>query len=374
MLSTLLDAPTGPQWSSLNSSSSSSSKKQQQPKHQSQTPPTIILSRKDTRIRKIPMNVGRPTYESVYMVHQVLLQVSLEPTVVATTTTTTGDEDGDAVSEPVDTTTDNNKNKDGSKSQSQSPPKEEEKPDETIPLLHLHHLCQAGNHAQVLDWLQTSDAAVEASINQQAGVDFMTPLHYAAGSCATRTGTTTTTSTFASTSTAAGTKNDSSPPLPLPPPPPLPQDAAACVYDLLTRGKADPTMLDARLRPPYFCAGHDKVREAFRKARAVLGEDHCNWKAAQVGPPLSDEVLEQKKSKEAEKRRRKKLKAKEKKLKEKQAQEEAAAKQEKEKAKQKAEEKATGRNCACCQKAIRGRKNIFKRLDRHRVRQEDMNE
>ena len=109
-------------------------------------------------------------------------------------------------------------------------------------------------------------------------------------------------------------------------------------------------------------AGHDKVREAFRKARASLGEDVWDWKASQVGPPLSEEVLEQKKAKEAEKRRRKKQKAKEKKAKERQAQEEAAVKQAQQE-KEAEQAKAEGRTCDCCKKPIRGRKNVFKRLE-----------
>ena len=150
MLSTLLVPPKGPQWSGIN-----------------KAPP--VLSRKDSRIRKIPMTVGRPIFESVYMVHQVLLHVSLEPITMASSCereTVVKVEEVEEEEEAID-------DKDTSK------PKEEEEEDETIPLLHLHHLCQAGNHAQLLDWLQTSDS-VESFINRQAGTDFMTPLHYAA--------------------------------------------------------------------------------------------------------------------------------------------------------------------------------------------------
>eukprot|EP00526_Cylindrotheca_closterium_P007450 CAMPEP_0113641412 /NCGR_PEP_ID=MMETSP0017_2-20120614/21740_1 /TAXON_ID=2856 /ORGANISM="Cylindrotheca closterium" /LENGTH=686 /DNA_ID=CAMNT_0000552753 /DNA_START=24 /DNA_END=2082 /DNA_ORIENTATION=- /assembly_acc=CAM_ASM_000147 len=325
MLSTLLDTPTGPQWSSLKQQSSS------------------VISRKDGRIRKIPINVGRPTYEAVYTVHQVLMQVSLEPITVQVA----GGDDGDGGNEET-TQIQIQQEQQVDKDDVSSKPKQEE--ETIIPLLHLHHLCQAGNHAELLDWLQTAnDSSVAASINQQAGVDFMTPLHYAAASCST------------ATAAASGTKNSSE----TLPPPSLPEDAAACVYDLLVRGKADPTILDARLRPPYFVAGHDKVREAFRKARAVLGEDYVYcWKASQVGPPLSEEVLEQKKAKEAEKRRRKKAKAKEKKAKERQAQEQAAAKEKAKQEKEQEEIKAGGgRACDCCGKPIRGRKNVFKRLE-----------
>ncbi|CAJ1935216.1 unnamed protein product [Cylindrotheca closterium] len=332
MVSTLLDTPTGPQWSSLHNH-------KQQP----------ILSRKDGRIRKIPINVGRPTYETVYMVHQVLLQVSLEPITIMDGGGDNGRETA-AVVETDTTTADHQKNKDDS---SKEPKPNEEEIDETIPLLHLHHLCKAGNHGELADWLQTTNGndddsrAARKSINQQAGVDFMTPLHYAAASC------------VPPPSASPSEKNNDSVDTPS-----SPEQAALCVYDLLVQGKAVPTILDTRLRPAYFLAGHDKVREAFRKARAALGEDYCDWKAAQVGPPLSEEVVEQKKAKEAEKRRRKKAKAKEKKAMERQAQEEAA----KEKAKQEEEERVTGdasggRACDCCRKAIRGRKNVFKRLE-----------
>jgi Vms1-associating treble clef domain len=70
----------------------------------------------------------------------------------------------------------------------------------------------------------------------------------------------------------------------------------------------------------------DKVRDSFRFARSVLGEDYCAWDDdAKVGPALTVGDIEAKKEREAEKRRRKRAKQKEKKAKEKAEIDEAEA-------------------------------------------------
>lgn len=89
--------------------------------------------------------------------------------------------------------------------------------------------------------------------------------------------------------------------------------AAACVSALLIKGRADPAKVDSRNRVPYFLAKDEKTREAFRKARAVLGEHLFDWASAKVGPPLSESEITLKKEKEAEKRRQKRIRQKQKK-------------------------------------------------------------
>lgn len=275
-----------------------------------------LLSRNDARVRKVPITVGRPTFESAQVVHQVLMKVFFKQTThesVPTMVTGNDNKVGTATNDPK-------------KSSNQEEETQPEEP-EMIELTKLHGICQAGNHVELVEWLSSTDAS--DTIDQPAGADFMTPLHYAA-------------------SAAKSTDNS---------------NEAACVYDLLVSGRANPTILDVRLRPAYFVAANDKVREAFRKARAMLGEGYCDWNASKVGPPLSESDIQQKKAKEAEKRRRKKAKAKEHKAKEIQAQEAAAKEQAHQEAEKEAHAKRGGKTCDFCQKPVRGRKSSFKRLE-----------
>jgi hypothetical protein len=125
-------------------------------------------------------------------------------------------------------------------------------------------------------------------------------------------------------------------------------------------------------------ASHDKIRAAFRKARAVLGEDYCDWESAKVGPPLTDDDIQAKKEKEAEKKRRKRQKQKEKEAKEKsQAQEMEQRRRLQEEEEKKAEDakrirdaldpKAVRKDNVCdfCQVEVKGRQRLhmLKRLD-----------
>ena len=141
----------------------------------------------------------------------------------------------------------------------------------------IHEFARDGNIVELLTVLQDVP-----NVNTPAGNDFMTPLHYA----------------------AVNQHDDST-------------LAASCVTALLQVGGADPCIVDARHRVPYFLATHDKVREAFRMARATLGEDYCAWdELAKVGPPLTIDDLETKKSKAAEKKKRQRIRQKEAKAKE----------------------------------------------------------
>jgi hypothetical protein len=208
----------------------------------------------------------------------------------------------------------------------------------TTPLTRLHEVAAAANLAELIQLLSDDSG----DINQRAGDDFMTPLHYAAASTAD------------------------------------PTTAAACITSLLMQGRADPTIVDGRRRPAYFVAAHDKIRDAFRMARAILGEDFCDWDGAKVGPPLTQEDIEAKKNKAREKKRRQKERQKEQKAKDRTQQEELEEQKRLEEQRQKEEEDArrirhglqpkidTATNvCDFCQKKCKGkrRSQMFQRLE-----------
>ena len=291
-----------------------------------------VIAREDKRIRKIPFDVGRPTYESVCDSHEVLLNIAVrsadKPESVVEPRPEPFPTSEDAKGPTVDNTRD-----DG-----------EPKEDPMIPLTALHVASMDGNLPVVLELLSKDGDTKVINIDQLAGPDFMTALHYAA---------------------AATSKVD-------------PGVAAACVLALLIQGHADPCAFDARNRPPYFLATHDTVREAFRKARATLGESHCDWERGKVGPPLTDEDIQARKEKEAEKKRRKKAKQKEKKAKEKaQAEDMERLRKLEEEQKKQAEDakrirdglqpRATAATNVCdfCQKVCKGkrRSQMLQRLD-----------
>jgi Ankyrin repeat len=157
-----------------------------------------------------------------------------------------------------------------------------------------------------------------------------------------------------------------------------PRVAAECVQFLLEVGHADPCILDDRRRVPYFLASHDAVRDAFRIARATLGEEYCLWdEKAKVGPPLTQHALDEKNEKEAEKRRKKRAKQKEKKVKEKAEAKEAEERKLEAEERQRQEEEAKrcrdglkpksggGGACDFCQVVCVGRKRaqMLKRLE-----------
>ena len=284
-----------------------------------------MLSRDDNRVRKIPMDVGRPTYESVCLVHDVLTNLVIREVIL---------------SEDIVNTQSTEKNTEKRVDSTEKKVAEPEKI--VLPLSDLHGAAKEGKLASILDILQKQEDG--SAIDLLAGFDFMTPLHFAAESTP---------------------KVD-------------PVTSAACVSSLLIQGRADPCALDARHRVPYFLASHDKVREAFRKARAVLGEDYCDWEKAKVGPPLTDEDLRARKEKEAEKNRKKKARQKEKKAREKAQAEELRQREQEEKERQKRAEDAkrirdslkpkttnAGNICDFCQAECNGkrRQQMFKRLE-----------
>lgn len=308
--------------------------------------PTDMLSKDDERIRKIPFDVGRATFHNVEIVHEVLMGVDLCH--VQNDGSSNEESDGNETNDSV--AHDKTQTQEVVHDAEEEKRKRKEELASDLPMTPLHIASRDGKLTELLDLLHRSSHSAQddeefLDFDQPAGYDCMTPLHFAA---------------------AASTKVD-------------PVTAAALVSALLVQAHADPTIVDACNRPPYFLAKHDKVREAFRKARAVLGEDYCNWDGgAKVGPALTEDDLEAKKEREAEKKRRKKARQKEKKAKQRAVAEEAeklrAAEEEAKQAKLEAKRvrdglsaKPTGANvCDFCAKVCKGRnasKNMFQRLE-----------
>lgn len=318
-----------------------------------------FLPRDDERIRRVPLDVGRPTFEAVTAVHEVMMTMMVRPITeqerLGMESTTSYDLSTEAEAEVEAEAGGEGNNKSGEKGRKkQAAAVEQEKKQrpekEAIPLTTLHEAVIAGDIDHVMDLLAISEAADASEavaddadqIDARAGEDLQTPLHYAAA---------------------------------------LPERdvAAEIVTALLVDGGANPCVVDARNRPPYFLAGNEKVRDAFRSARATLGEAHCDWDGgAKVPSPLTQDDVQKKKDKAAEKKRRQRARQKEKKAAEKAA-EEARLQKEKEEAEAKRQEedakriraglkpKTTTASNACdyCQKVCKGKKRsqMFSRLE-----------
>lgn len=286
-----------------------------------------IIRRGDDRVRKIPLDIGRPTFETAVAVYEIMMRVNI-----------VRKSDG-AVEVPGLAT----------QISSQLLQPLHEKPEvvehemvkEILVMTRLHELAAAANLTELIRFLDRESAC---NVDQPAGEDFMTSLHFAS----------------ASTSHVD------------------PTVSAACVTALLVQGRANPCVLDARGRVPYFLASHEKVRDAFRMARATLGEAYCDWDSAKVGPPLTVDDLQAKKEKAAEKKRRQRARQKEKNQREAAQIEEAERKRKEEEDRQRQEEDAkrirdslqpktssSTNACDFCQKVSKGkrRSQMLQRLD-----------
>jgi hypothetical protein len=270
------------------------------------------LRRDDPRICRVPMDLGRPSFESVCMIHAVLTRVVVrEYTVIVPIANRRGNEndhDGMVV-EPIMRTEPH------VSEQSESDP-------DMLPMTALHIAAQSGDLQGIAGAL--SDQPGEQ--DQAGGEFFMTPLHYAA---------------------EAG--------------------QAEAVKLLLETGGADPTKIDSRGRVPYFLAEEESVRDTFRAMRAILGEAYCDWDAgAKVGPPLTEEEMARKREKLAEKRRKKKAKQKERKQVELRQKEEAEQSLNEQRLNEAAEppKGKIGAECDFCKTLCVGKKRaeMFKRL------------
>lgn len=130
------------------------------------------------------------------------------------------------------------------------------------------------------------------------------------------------------------------------------------VQCLLLAG-ANPEQVDARGRTPYFLADNKDTRDAFRKARAEVGEEKWQWTRAGVPEPLTDEKITQQKLKEKEKKKRAQQRKKEQKAKDEQEAkdrevslqlQEQLLKQER--AEMEARQKDKAGNCGFCKKSL----------------------
>jgi ankyrin repeat protein len=237
----------------------------------------IILQRDDPRIRRVPLDLGRPTFETVCLIHTVLMTATIREK----------HESFIPIDEKYteETTEDHSRMLDSAITAEPDVPQSPK----AVPLSPLHQAVVDGDlkkmHAIILQQQQQQQQADDPDydINSTAGDMGMTPLHY-----------------------AAFHNNDD------------PDNAAEMVRMLLEVGRANPCLGDDRRRVPYYLASHEKIRDAFRIARARLGEEYCAWdEQAKVGPPLTKQDLELRKEKEAEKKRKKRARMKEKKAKEK---------------------------------------------------------
>jgi hypothetical protein len=207
------------------------------------------------------------------------------------------------------------------------------------PLTPLHEAARDGNIEDLIALLSRDDEIDD--LDTRVGPESMTPLHY-----------------------AASASND-------------PDTASKCVHTLLVQGHANPCIFDSRNRPPYFLAENENIRNAFRRARAELGEEKWKWtESAKVASPLSAEDLSRKKDKAADKKRKQRQRQKERKAKEKADNADAERKtKEEEERKQRDEDAKRARaglkpkqggsslNCDFCQIACKRKSQMFARLD-----------
>ncbi|KAK4102203.1 hypothetical protein N658DRAFT_469730 [Parathielavia hyrcaniae] len=76
------------------------------------------------------------------------------------------------------------------------------------------------------------------------------------------------------------------------------QNSASLVTGLLTRARADPTIPSSEGKTPFDLAGDRATRDAFRVARAELGDEAWDWDAARVPAALTRAEAEQRAERE----------------------------------------------------------------------------
>lgn len=319
-----------------------------------------LIKKGDSRLRSIPLDVGRPTLEGATVALECLLScrlvdVDVDNFAVLSKKVVDGvQNDGGSINNKGPEVEEKNKESDDT-------PEESEEKDDDLPLTPLHEAVIEGDLSKLMELLTileeveengSGDVAATATaegnagapsydINSQGGPDHQTPLHLASAS------------------------NH--------------QNSPSLLNALLINGHANPCIIDSRGRPPYFVASSDKAREVFRLARGTLGEEYCQWDDdAKVGPALTDADVQVKKAKALEKKRKQRARQKEKKALEKAQAEEEAAKQRHEEEKKiqmedakrvrdglKPKSSAASNVCDFCQKAAKGkrRSQMFQRLE-----------
>jgi Bacteroidetes VLRF1 release factor len=79
--------------------------------------------------------------------------------------------------------------------------------------------------------------------------------------------------------------------------------SAALVLSLLTKAKADPTLLNGDGKTAFDVSGDGKTRDAFRVARHLMGESVTDWRAAHVPSALNEKDAEDRQQTEKEQHR-----------------------------------------------------------------------
>jgi len=322
-----------------------------------------VKAKQNDQIRKIPLSVGRPTYEMACQVYSTLMtgfvrDVSMDEYqsrmiifMTDNNTDNNDDDEDDDLKDPHENG--KSSSKEQSNVQTREPASIHEPPPKSdiVPLTPLHKAAASGNLTELTHHAQTYLSNIQnendpyhdhMDINIPAGEKQMTALHYAASSNA-------------------------------------PQ-ASECIIYLLQSCRANPCCLDSHNRPPYYVASSDKIREAFRLSRSQLGEDYCQWDSiAKVGPALSMKDIQTKKQKLAEKKKRQRQRQKEKKAKERMEQQKVEEQRKKEEeqtqmemdakrsraglAPKKISSSSSPNACDYCGKSGMKRSQMFSRLD-----------
>ena len=288
------------------------------------------LFKKSPSVIGIPLDVGRPSFEGCCAINDLMMELTLEQIDLEVHDKNEKHIKNEETSslEPIN------------ESNNEDPPNKVELKEEQFintPLTPLHEAARDGDVDTLISLLSLDNDGDD--IDSRAGANSQTPLHYAA--------------------------NASN----------IPSNASKCVYELLVTAHANPCILDARNRPPYFLARNDIIRNAFRKARAELGENIWKWsESAKVDSPLSEEALARKKEASKKKRQRQKQKRKERVAQELSEKSEAEKNLSEEKAKnQKHEDDRRSRaglkqkkgelSCDFCENTCKRKSQMFARLD-----------
>ncbi|KAL7540273.1 hypothetical protein ACHAXR_009995 [Thalassiosira sp. AJA248-18] len=317
-----------------------------------------LVDKNDERLRNIPLDVGRPTMEATAAVLDCVLRCSVRDM-------TEGEQKAMRLDAGIELEV-NEKEKGNETKKEKEMEIEEENLEDSVtpeapapPLTPLHQAVLDGDLSRLMELLklldeseeqnateinnadQQTSSSIDYDVNTTGGSEHQTPLHIASSSDH--------------------------------------PNATSLLNALLVQGHANPCVIDARGRPPYFLASSDKHREVFRLARGTLGEDYFPWdEGAKVGPALTNTDVQLKKSKALEKKRRQRARQKEKKANEKAAADKAAAQKREEEERTKREEdakrirdrlkpKTSGASNVCdfCQKVVKGkrRSQMFQRLE-----------
>ena len=239
----------------------------------------ISINKADSRIRHVPVDTKRPTFDAVCQIHHILTSfiITNDPETTESVDCSKTNEDGvDSIDMNSCFSRDDSHRKDSIK------PENLQKPENTLMPTELHLAAQASDLSRILELLKMDGD----DIDSRAGPFEWTPLHYAAASTE--------------------------------------RDAVECVKALLITGHANPCIVDNHNRPPVFVSSTARVKDSFRLARAELGEDYTDWnEGAKVGPTLTEDMLKTKREKALEKKRRQKERQKKQKQLEKSSKEQA---------------------------------------------------